>query len=69
MSVGVPPVVQGQVMHGAVEPLPWLTDLIEPGVQLHKGFLDHVFGETEFSDQPEGIVQQGRFQNREQLLD
>ena len=61
--------VQGQVMHRAVEPMPWLADLIEPGVQLHEGFLDHVLGETEFSDQPEGIVQQGRFQSREQLLD
>lgn len=51
------PVIQRQVVHGPVKPVPGLADLIEIGVQSHECFLDEILGGTAFAGQAQGITQ------------
>ena len=66
---GPPAMVQGQVMHSAIEPSPWLADLVKLCMQLHERFLDDVLGSVGITGQAQGVAQEGRFQGCEELFD
>ena len=61
--------VQGQVMHGAIEPSPRLAHLVKLRMQSHERFLDDVLGDAGIAGQAQGVAQEGRFQGRKQLFD
>ena len=66
---GLPPVVQRQVVHGAIEPSPRLAHLAKLCMQSHERFLDYVLGGAGIAGQAQRIAQEGRFQGCKQLLD
>jgi len=65
---GIAPVIERQIMHGAIEPPSRLAYLAELSVQLHKRFLDQVLGNFAVARETQGVAQQWRFQGGKQLL-
>lgn len=54
----IAPVVERQIVHGAVEPSSWLAHFGELGMQFHERFLDQVFGNGALAGQAQCVTQQ-----------
>ena len=65
---GLAAMVEGEVVHGAVEPASRLAHFGKLGMQFHERFLDQVLGHLARSRQSQGIMEERRFQSREELL-
>ena len=60
--------IQREIMHRAIQPVLRLADLFKLRVQFHESFLHDVLRHAQFTRQPQGIIQQRRFERCKQLL-
>ena len=65
---GVAPMIERQVVHGAVEPAAGLADFGKLTVQFHERILDQVLGHVADADEAQGVIEQGRLEGSKELL-